>query len=61
MRQLSFRTESTCRACAERVQTGYAYSAAEKHKASADVLKVCEVEPNCEQVSLRKVLLRVLT
>ena len=58
MQQLSFRTESTCRACTERDQTGHAYSAAEKHKASRDVLNVCGLEPHCEQVSLRNILLR---
>ena len=42
--------------CAERDQTGHAYSVAEKHKASANVFKACGLEPNCEQMSLRKML-----
>ena len=61
MLQLLFRTKSTCRACAERDQSGHAYSAAEKLKASADVLMACGLEPYCEQVSLRKILFPVFT
>lgn len=59
-RQLSLRTVSTLLAWAEKPQTGQACSAAEKHTARANVLKVVALSPQEELASFRSRLLSCL-